>query len=175
MHSADPGLAATGGPRARLRPPAWAAPVGLLLSAIGLLASAYLSYEHFTRGTTLACPEGALLNCAKATTSQWSYLFGVPVAPLGVAFFAPMLLANLPGGWRSPSPWLRVGRVVALVAALGIVAWLVYAEFALVGAICLWCTVVHVVAVALFVATVAATALSGPEPDLLDEAVATSG
>jgi uncharacterized membrane protein len=40
------------------------------------------------------------------------------------------------------------------VAGIGFVLWLVYAELVLVGAICIWCTVAHVLAFALFVVVV---------------------
>ena len=38
--------------------PGWLRSGALLLSLVGLLASAYLTYEHFTASATLACPEG---------------------------------------------------------------------------------------------------------------------
>ena len=49
-------------------------------------------------------------------------------------------------GWRVPS----IGPVRLGLAGLGVafVLYLVWAEFA-VGAICLWCTVVHAITVAL--------------------------
>ena len=49
--------------------PSYAALVWALL---GLAASAYLTVEHYTASTLLACPENATINCAKVTTSKWS-------------------------------------------------------------------------------------------------------
>ena len=44
--------------------------------------------------------------------------------------------------------------MAALVAGMGFVLWLIYAELIIVGAICLWCTVAHVLAFGLFVVVV---------------------
>ena len=42
----------------------------LVVSIAGLAVAAYLTYEHFTAGTTLACPDTGVVNCAKVTSSQ---------------------------------------------------------------------------------------------------------
>jgi len=53
--------------------------------------------------------------------------------------------------------------VVGAVGGIGFVLWLLYAELILIGAICVWCTVTHVIAFALFVVVVLTT------PPLLTE------
>jgi uncharacterized membrane protein len=70
----------------------------------GLAVSAYLTAEHYSGSTVLACPENAPLNCAKVTTSAWSRLAGVPVAVLGRACFAAMTLLGRAGGLAAPQP-----------------------------------------------------------------------
>jgi uncharacterized membrane protein len=120
----------------------------VVLSGVGLVLSAYLTVEHWRSPATLACPATATVNCARVTTSEQSILLGVPVAVLGVAFFAAMLALCLPAAWRSR----RLDRVRLGLAAVGVafVVYLVFAELFLVNALCLWCTAVHVVAVGLF-------------------------
>lgn len=130
--------------------PRWAAPATIVTSAAGLALSVYLSVEHFTASTTLACPETGVVNCQKVTTSEASTVVGVPMAVLGVLFFAGMLLAGLPSAWRSPSVVLRRGRVGLAAAGAASVIYLVYVELFVVNALCLWCTAVHVVALAGF-------------------------
>ncbi|QLQ14648.1 MAG: vitamin K epoxide reductase family protein [Micropruina sp.] len=125
----------------------WVERTGLGLSLAGLATSAYLTYEHYTAGLTLACPEGGAVNCAKVTSSSWSSLFGVPVALLGLLYFVAFTALFVPAvAARVPS----IGPVRLGLAGLGVafVLYLVWAEFA-VGAICLWCTVVHAITVAL--------------------------
>src|SRR5262249_44012163 len=95
-------------------------------------------------------------NCARVTTSAQSTLFGVPVALLGAAFFVAMLLVCLPVAWRDAR--LTRARVALAGLGVGFVIYLVYAELFLVDALCLWCTAVHLVALALFVVVVSVTA-----------------
>jgi uncharacterized membrane protein len=130
--------------------PRWVPITSLILVAIGLLLSAYLTYEHFTSSTTLACSDNGVLNCLQVTTSAQSKVFGIPVAVLGLAFFAAMLPACLPVAWRSTATWLRYARIGAAVVGIGFVFYLVYSELFTIGKICPYCTGVHVVTVALF-------------------------
>ena len=90
------------------------------------------------------------MNCLQVTTSAQSKVFGIPVALLGLVYFVAMLPACLPAAWRSRSPWLRNGRIAAGIVGIGFVFYLLYAELFTIGKICLYCTGVHVVTVALF-------------------------
>jgi uncharacterized membrane protein len=141
--------------------PAWARYSSLGLSVAGLAVSAYLTVEHFTASTTLACSESGPVNCLKVTTSPQSYLLGVPVAVLGLVFFVAMVGLTLPVAWRSGRGELTLARLGAVAVGVVMVMYLVYAELFVVDAICLWCTAVHVITVALFVVLVLA-AVSEP-------------
>jgi uncharacterized membrane protein len=131
----------------------------LVLSLIGLGASAYLTYEHYSSSTTLACPDTGAINCVKVTTSTYSELLGIPVALLGLLFYVGITVLCLPVMWRSDNPW--VGRVRLLATAGGVVfvLYLVWAELFRIDAICLWCTAVHVATVVLFAVVLLAAAL----------------
>lgn len=137
-----------------LHAPRWAVFGSLLTAAAGLGVSTYLTVAHYTTTVTLACPQSATVNCEKVTTSAQSAFLGVPVAVLGTAYFAVMLLLCLPAAWRArddgPLRLLRWVRPLAALGGVGFVAWLVYAELFVINAICLWCTTVHVLAFALF-------------------------
>lgn len=130
--------------------PRWLTLGSLTLALLGLAIAGYLAYEHHTASTTLSCPDTGVVNCLKVTTSTYSHLLGLPVADLGVGFFVAMALLCLPSSWASPSVLLRRTRLA--IAALGalFVLYLLWAELFRLDAICLWCTAVHVVTVALF-------------------------
>ncbi|HET9172887.1 MAG TPA: vitamin K epoxide reductase family protein [Actinospica sp.] len=159
--TADPAAA-----RDRKRPPrpaasavpAWIAPATLGTAAAGLAVSVYLTIAHYTQSVTLACPATGAIDCQKVTTSPASMLLGIPVAVLGLAFFAAAAALGLPAAWRARSPLIRDTRLALSVLGVCFVARLVYAELFEIDAICLWCTVVHVLAVALFAITALATA-----------------
>jgi len=123
-----------------------AAVASLALCLAGVLLSGYLTYEHFTDSTTLACSGSGAINCLKVTTSAWSSIAGVPVAVAGLAFFLVMTLLCAPLRFNEGTGLLRVAGV-----ALGtvMVLWLIFVEIFELAAICLWCTGVHLVTVLL--------------------------
>ena len=120
------------------------------MALAGLAVSAYLTVEHYSSSTTLACPETGVVNCLKVTTSSYSTLLGVPVALLGLLFFAAMSVLCAPVAWRASNPWVSRARLVGAVAGAVMVVYLVWAELFRIDAICLWCTVVHALTIALF-------------------------
>ncbi len=120
--------------------------LSLLLSIAGLLTSAYLTYTHFDRDA-LICSADAVVDCETVTSSEQSELLGIPVAILGLAFFVFLTAICLPFAWRiDVLEWVRLGAVGVGVL---MVVYLVAAEFLIIGKICLWCTVVHVITLAL--------------------------
>ncbi len=129
---------------------AFALPTGvtsLAISLVGLAVSSYLTVEHYTASTVLACPENSVINCAKVTTSSYSKVGAVPVALLGAVYFVGMVLLCLPQAWRVRR--LDIARIAGAAAGIGSSLWFVWVELFRLDAICLWCTVVHVSTVAL--------------------------
>ena len=120
----------------------------LALSEAGLAVAAYLTVEHFTASTTLACPTNATLDCFAVTTSEQSIFLGVPVAVLGLLYFVAMVGLTVPVAWRSGS--LHRVRLGAAIVGVVAVIYLIYAELFLVDRICLWCTAIHAITIALF-------------------------
>ena len=131
-------------------PPAWLQWTTWGLSLAGLGVSIYLTIAHFNSAVSLACPATSTVNCEKVTTSPQSYAFGIPVAVLGLAFYVFLAVANSPWAWRVTWPPLRWARLGSVVVGMLFVLWLIYAELFKIGAICLWCTSVHVITFALF-------------------------
>jgi uncharacterized membrane protein len=142
------------------RVPGWLPLVTLLLAVVGLAAAGYLTVEHYTASTTLACPERGVINCQKVTTSAQSTFLGIPVALLGLVFFAVMLPACLPAAWRSGHWMLRWGRMAFTLVGTAFVVYLVYTELFTLDAICLWCTAIHVITLLLFGVVVFGTAMA---------------
>lgn len=122
----------------------------LVVSVLGLAVAGYLTFEHFTASTTLACSDSGAINCLKVTTSSYSKVAGVPVALLGLIFFVAMTALCLPPVWRATDRNLRRVRLAASTVGMASVLYLVWVELFRVDAICLWCTAVHVLTFALF-------------------------
>jgi uncharacterized membrane protein len=129
----------------------WSAGLGLL----GLAISLYLTATHyFASQVPLACVTGGIVDCAQVTTSAESMLGPLPVAVLGVVWFLGFLAVCV-----AHARWPDARGAVALVAwatiGLVVVFGLIYTELFLIGAICLWCTVVHALVIALFLLALA--------------------
>jgi uncharacterized membrane protein len=143
--------------------PRWLAPLALTWCVLGLAVSIYLTYEHYTGSTTLACPANGAVDCAKVTSSAWSTILGIPVAPLGLLFFAVMLVLCLPRMLRRESTALDVVRLGFCGIGLLMALYLLWAELFQIHAICLWCTGVHILTFLLFVTLLFGLVLSEPE------------
>jgi uncharacterized membrane protein len=139
--------------------PAWVIRASAILVVLGLGVAGYLTVTHFTTTVRLACSESGVVDCAKVTTSPQSYILGIPVAVLGVAFFAVAAGLCSPPAWRSPEPLVRYARLAWAIGGVGTVVYLLYAELFEIDAICLWCSLVHVVTIALFAVVVVGEAL----------------
>jgi uncharacterized membrane protein len=149
-------------PEVRGGPPLWVQLTTLVLSIAGLGVSIYLTIEHFTGNTTLACSDKGAINCAAVTTSPESMVFGVlPVAVLGLAFFVFMVPVNTPWAWRSRRREVALLRLASVVVGVGFILYLIYVELYQVGAICLWCTSVHVMTFLLFALVAISAAVYG--------------
>lgn len=144
-------------------PPRWAAPVTLVLAVAGVGVSTYLTYVHYAEPRALSCPDTGVINCTKVTTSPQSMLFGfLPVALVGALYFLVMAALVAPQAWRARSQLVPAARIVGAVSGVAMVCYLIYVEAVVVHALCLYCTVVHVIAFALFIAVLAAAVV--PEP-----------
>jgi uncharacterized membrane protein len=143
--------------------PLWLQLVTFALALAGLGVSIYLTIAHFTESTLLGCSESGLVNCTKVTTSPQSYVFGIPVAVLGLAFYVVVAALMSPWAWRAARYRREIYliRMAAMVAGIGFVLYLLYAELFLIGSICLYCTSVHAITFVLFVLTGFAAAAWG--------------
>jgi uncharacterized membrane protein len=139
--------------------PAWVMGASAILVVIGLADAAYLTVTHFTTTVHLACSGSGTIDCEKVTTSPQAYILGIPVAVLGLVFFGVYAGLCTPAAWRSPEPLVRYARLAWAIGGVCTVVYLIYAELFEIDAICLWCSLVHLVTIALFVVVVVGEAL----------------
>jgi uncharacterized membrane protein len=150
-----------GATRASRRVPGWACGASLGLSLAAVAIAAYLTVTHYTDPAALACPDTGIVNCTLVTTSSWSVLLGVPLAVLGLVWAIAMAALTVPWAWRSGAAWVDGARLVVSGAGAAMVLYLVYVELFRIGAICLWCTGMHLTAVCLFGVVLAVRATPG--------------
>jgi uncharacterized membrane protein len=143
------------------RLPTWvlASSLGLSLAAVGI--ASYLTVAHYADPGALACPDTGVVNCTLVTTSPESVVFGVPLAVVGLVWAVVMVGLCAPWAWRARAEWVERARLAATGAGALAVVYLVYTELFRIGAICLWCTAMHVTAIALFGIVMATRAHGG--------------
>ena len=149
---------------AQAGPAPWLQLTTFLLALAGLGVSVYLTIAHFTESALAGCSESGLVNCTKVTTSPQSYVFGIPVAVLGLAFYLFAVAIMSPWAWRATRREIHLARRASMVAGIGFVLYLIYAELFIIGSICLYCTSVHAITFVLFVLTAIAAAAWGLKP-----------
>ena len=125
------------------------------LSLIGFFVAFYLLLWKIGVLSELACSTGG---CETVQTSEYSSLFGVPVALYGVAGFVSLFVVSLVG--LQPR-WIELREPTILIAAfsgIGVVfsGYLTYLEASVIHAWCQWC-----IATAIIITTVFAFSLLG--------------
>lgn len=122
--------------------------VAAVLAAAGFADSAYLTALHYDQRVPLYCT-GGVFHCSQVLTSSSSAVAGVPVAAAGLVWFAGMLLLALRALGPAPA-WLRAAVLAWSAAGVAAVLLLIYTELFVVGALCLWCSVAHLLVLVLF-------------------------
>ena len=114
----------------------------LILAVFGLVLSIYLVQHHYTLSEEPAfCDMSSTVSCSLVNQSSYAELFHVPVAFYGVLWFL-LFIAILFFVYRKKE---LAKKVLVLWTGSGFlfVLYLLYAEYK-VGALCPWCTLVHI-------------------------------
>jgi uncharacterized membrane protein len=127
----------------------WQQVTCLILAILGLAGSVYLTISHFDTHIALVCPD--LGPCNKILTSNTSHFVGIPVPVLGLLYFVPMTLLCLPMVWSTADQRVHWARLVLSILGVGVVIYLFIEELFILKALCIWCTIIHVVGFLLFV------------------------
>jgi uncharacterized membrane protein len=158
-------------------PSLWVQLTSLVLAIVGLAISAYETYAHFNGSHLAGCSAkpGGTFDCTAVITSSQSMVFGViPVAILGLAFYVFAVVIFSPWAWRLESlnvlgltirrRDVSLVRLGSMIAGMGFVVYLIYAEIVQIGQVCEYCSGVHLVTFLLFCLTVFCAAIWGLGP-----------
>ena len=118
-----------------------------VLALVGLAIAGYLTWVHY-EGIAPVCVGGGG-GCEKVQASKWAELAGVPVALLGLAGYAAILLTL-----ALPEDLGRTAAAFLALVGVGFSAWLTYVELAKIDAVCQWCAASAVIMVLLAVVSV---------------------
>ena len=127
--------------------------VMIVLSVIGLAVSIYSTWEHYElvsgSKSSSFCDVSAEVSCSAVNSSPYSEVMGIPTAAFGALWFAAaiVLLYQIRNGargfWKNSPFYLFAWCIAGLLTVI----WLVYAEFFLIGALCILCTIVHIIVI----------------------------
>jgi uncharacterized membrane protein len=132
-------------------------PIALLvLSVMGAVISIYLTSVHY-ENVPLVCPKEGIVDCARVISSVYSVVPGtaIPVTVPGLLWFIVVgALAFV--AWRVAPQ--RRDVVIGLFAwsLLGMLSvfYLIYAEIVRLHTLCVWCTGIHVIILAMFLISI---------------------
>ena len=118
----------------------WLRVFSLVSIVIGLCISGYLSYIKFTN-EPMVCVENGPFNCSVVQASNYSMLFGVPIAYFGFATYVVLGILLL---FESRLAGAVSGNIIMVEFGIGLFAWLfsmwlVFVQFSILGALCTWC------------------------------------
>jgi uncharacterized membrane protein len=109
----------------------------LILAFCGLADSAYLT-QHELNGTPLLCNIQNLSGCNVVATSQYSHLFGVPLAEYGFIFYGIIFVLAALELLLFDQLLRRVLQVVSLIGVIASIYFTLIQVF-VIGAFCIYC------------------------------------
>ncbi len=139
----------------------------LVLSLIGVGIAIYLTGVHY-ENVPLICSTSGLVDCARVISSSYSVVPGtaIPITIPGMGWslsIAALAIAAI-RVWPEQR-WVRVAQFVLALLGLLSVFYLVYVELVRLHTICLWCTVLHIIILAIFITTVVQLQQAEYEPE----------
>lgn len=121
----------------------------IVLAIIGLIDSVYLTWVKYTDQYALCGPIG---NCESVNTSQYSEIFGIPIALLGAGAYLVIIVLLLVES-RNEFMHEYSSLLVFGISLIGVLysIYLTYIEIAVLRAICPYCVISAIVLVLLLV------------------------
>lgn len=127
--------------------------IALIASIIGFIDSAYLTYVKFTH-TTIYCTPG-LGDCATVQNSQWSTLWGIPVALMGVIAYLILIVSYIVES-RSHTLQSYANWTIYGISFFGFLysLYLTVLELFVIRASCQWCILSAICMTIIFIVTI---------------------
>jgi uncharacterized membrane protein len=125
---------------------------GIAASVIGLLDSIYLTILKLTNNQTM-CIKG-LGDCWAVNISEYSSVFGIPVAVLGILAYCTLLVLMIPNLLPHIHPVLK-DQLAFGISLSGFIysIYLTYLEIAVIKALCPFCVISAVMMTVVFIST----------------------
>ncbi len=133
--------------KAKIKYPAWVPWLFLSVSLIGFIDATYLTIEHYLGNIPLC---SLTSGCENVLTSQYSIVFGIPVALLGAAYYLLIFLSTIAYFDTKDS---KILQAIAILTPIGFLmsVWFVYTQLYILKAICEYCMLSAATSTILFI------------------------
>ncbi len=120
----------------------------ILLGIVGLVDSAYLTYEHF-QTNTLGCP--IFGGCNEVLRSQYSEILRIPTSLLGVIYYLTLIFVSILILFKKAD----LLKLLVLITFFGFLfsMWLVYLQLFVIKNICAYCLFSALLSTLIFIIT----------------------
>ncbi len=129
------------------------------IASVGLLVALYLTAIKLSGGLPVC---GPVQGCEDVAKSEYSSVFGMPVAVLGALFSVAIGILGLVWAFRADRRALLGAYGLGLFGIL-FVAYLTYLELFVIHAVCIWCVTYGVTVVAGWLVALIAVRADRPE------------
>ncbi len=109
----------------------------LTLSILGIIDSYYLTLEHYGK-IIIPCTTYAFIDCGQVLTSKYAYVFGVPLAVIGLFHYSLLslfLVSMLVNERRLIKYLILIQSTIGFFASI----YFVYLQIIVIGRICVYC------------------------------------
>ena len=116
-----------------------------VISLVGVGVMAYLTYIHYESAERYFCDISGDISCSEVAQSAYSEILGIPVAILGIGYFALVFLLVLLNKKREIFQLIFLLTLFVLVPSL----YLSWVEFFMIKAFCVLCEASKVLMIAI--------------------------
>ncbi len=117
----------------------------LIFGIVGLGDASYLTIQHYA-GTSLVC--SVFNGCDRVTSSVYATWGSIPVALVGIVYYAGILVTAALAFWKSKK-YLLFTMGITTLGFLGSL-WFVYLQFFVLNALCTYCLLSALITFVLF-------------------------
>ncbi len=135
--------------------------IALILCIFGLLLSFYSLYHHYAVREGISstwCNIGTNANCDIVALSVYSEILGIPLPFFGIAWFALVLVLVFAKKLQFLDELLAKEEKFYLflwsLLGMAFVGWFAFAEIALLQTLCIVCTLIHLLVIAIFILSI---------------------
>ncbi|OGM66312.1 hypothetical protein A2969_01820, partial [Candidatus Woesebacteria bacterium RIFCSPLOWO2_01_FULL_42_67] len=114
----------------------------------GILDTAYLTWEHYSNSIP-PCSTNIFIDCGKVLNSQYSVVFGIPLALVGLVNYL-VLMGFVVLSIKAGKKIFRYLSLLQTLVGLVVSVYLMYLQFFVIGSICLYCTASALISFGLF-------------------------